>query len=71
MRTIDPYHSAAMMSLGGIKSFVLVWQALARREFSAWLSVKNKACYSSETQHGRRVKKVYLGLKCMTLSIYI
>ena len=54
---IDPYHSAAMLSLGGIKSFVFARQASARREFSA--RHKNKAFYSPETQHGRCVIKVY------------
>ena len=36
---IDPYHSAAMLSLGGIKTFVFARQASARREFSARLAV--------------------------------
>ena len=58
-KIIDPYHSAAMLSLGGIKSFVFTRQASARREFSARLAVqKNKAFYSPETQHGRRVINV-------------
>ena len=29
-KRIDPYHSAAMLSLGGIKSFVFARQASAR-----------------------------------------
>ena len=49
------YHSAAMLSLGGIKSFVFARQASARREFSAKLAV----FIAPETQHGRRVIKVY------------
>ena len=36
---IDPYHSAAMLSLVGIKSFVLTRQASPRREFSARLAM--------------------------------
>ena len=53
--TIDPYRSAAMLSLGGINSFVFLRQATARREFSARLAVQNKAFYSPETQNGRRM----------------
>ena len=39
---MDPYHSAAMLSLGGIKSFVFARQASARREFSARLAVQKQ-----------------------------
>ena len=56
---IDPYHSAAMLSLGGIKSFVFARQASAIREFSARFAVQKQSFYSRETQHGRRVTKVY------------
>ena len=45
----------------GNKKLCFARQASARREFSAvrGLSCKNKAFYSPETQHGRRVIKVY------------
>ena len=56
---LDPYHSAAMLSLEGIKSFGFARQASARRKFSARLIVQNKAFYSLETQHGRREIKLY------------
>ena len=49
------YYSAAMLSLGGTKSFVFARQASARREFSARLAV----FIAPVTQHGRRVIKVY------------
>ena len=39
---IDPYHSAVMLSLGGIKSFVFAQQASARREFNARLTVQKR-----------------------------
>ena len=55
----DPYHSAAMLCLGGIKSFSFARQASARREFNARLAVQNKAFYSPQTQHSRRVIRVY------------
>ena len=41
---IDPYHAAAMLSLGGIKGFVFARRASARREFSARLAVQ-KQCF--------------------------
>ena len=40
---IDPYHSAAMLSFGEIKSFVFARQASARREFSARLAVQKQS----------------------------
>ena len=40
---IDPYHSAAMLSLGEIKSFVYARQASARREFSARITVQKRS----------------------------
>ena len=40
---IDPYHSVAMLSLGGIKSFVFARQASARCEFSARLTVQKQS----------------------------
>ena len=40
---IDPYHSAAVLRLGGIKSFVFARQASARREFSARLTVQEQS----------------------------
>ena len=43
MRTIDPYHSAATLSLGGINSFVFARQDSARREFSARLAVQKQS----------------------------
>ena len=42
---IDPYHSAAMLSLGGIKTFVFAWQAWARGEFSARLAVQKQSSF--------------------------
>ena len=39
-RAIDPYRPAAMLILGGIKSFVFARQASPRREFSARLAVQ-------------------------------
>ena len=57
--TIDPYQSAAMLSLGRIKSFVFARQASARPEFSARFAVQKQAFYSPETQHGRHVIKDY------------
>ena len=56
---IGPYHSAAMLSLGGIKSFVFARQASARHEFSARLAVQKQSFYSPETQHGHPVIRVY------------
>ena len=43
MKAIDPYHSAAKLSLGGIKSFVFARQASARREFRARLAVQKQS----------------------------
>ena len=40
---IDPYHSAAMLNLGGINSFVFAQQASVRREFSARLAVQKQS----------------------------
>ena len=40
---IDPYHLAAMLSLGGIKSFVFARQALARCELSVWLAMQKQS----------------------------
>ena len=42
-RLIEPYQSVAMLSLGGIKSFVFAWQASTRREFSARLAVQKQS----------------------------
>ena len=42
-KIIDPYHSVAMLSLGGIRSFVFARQASARREFSARLAVQKQS----------------------------
>ena len=56
---IDPYHSAAMMSLGGIKSFVLHDKPWPDANSVRGLPCKNKAFYSPETQHGHRVIRVY------------
>ena len=55
---IDRCHSAALLSLGETKTFALARQASARREFRSRLTVQNKAFYSPETQHGRRVIRV-------------
>ena len=52
---IDLYHSAAILSLSRIKSFVFARQASPRRKFSARLAVQKQSFYSPETQHGRRV----------------
>ena len=46
LKTIDPYHLAAMLSLGGIESFVFARQASARREFSSRLAVKKWFLFS-------------------------
>ena len=51
-----------MLSLGGIKNFVSARQASARSELSMRLAVQNKAFYSAETQHARRVMKKYGGI---------
>ena len=68
---MDPYHSAAMLSLGGIKSFVFARQALARNEFSAMLAVqKKKDFYSPETQHLRRVIRVNTAAATLTQMIF-
>ena len=56
---IDLSHSAAMLSLRRIKSFVFARLASLWIRVWARLVVKNKAFYSPETQHGRRVRKVY------------
>ena len=42
---MDPYHSVAMLSLGGIKTFVFAWQASARGEFSARLAVQKQSFF--------------------------
>ena len=53
-----PYHSAAMLSLRRIKKLCSRMASLAQN--SVWgLPCKNKAFYSSETQHDRQVIKVY------------
>ena len=56
---IDLYHTAAMLSFGRINSFVL--HGKPRIEFATGrgLPCENKAFYSPETQHGRRVIRVY------------
>ena len=56
---IDPYHSAAMLSLGEIKCFVFARQASARCEFSSRLTVQKQSFFSPETQHGRRVIRIF------------
>ena len=56
---IDPYQSAAMLSLGEIKSFVLRGKPRSDANSVRGLPCKNKAFYSPETQHGRRVIRVY------------
>ena len=43
LAVIDPYHLAAMLSLGGIKSFVFARQDSARRQFSARLTVQEQS----------------------------
>ena len=58
--TIDPYHSAAMLSLGGIKSFVFARQASATREFSAWLTVQKQSfLFSRDSTWPPRDKGLY------------
>ena len=42
---LDLYHSEAMLSLGGIQSFVFARQASARREFSARLAVQKQSFF--------------------------
>ena len=56
---VDFCHSAAMLSLRRIKSFVFARLASPRREFSARLAVQKQSFYSPKNQHGRRVTKVY------------
>ena len=56
---IDPYHSAAMLSLRGIKSLVFAWKPQPDRNSVQGLPCKNKTFYSPETQHGHRVRSVY------------
>ena len=56
---IDPYHSAVMLSLEGIKSYVSHGKPRPDASSVRGLSYKNKAFYSPETQHGRRVINVY------------
>ena len=62
---VDPYLSVAMLSLGGIKSFVFAQQVSARCEINSvqGLPCENKTFYSPETQHGCRVIKVYCWLQ--------
>ena len=48
-----------MLSLRGIESFVFVQLASHRIRVWARLAVQKQSCYSPETQHGRRVRRVY------------
>ena len=41
--SIDPYHLAAMLSLGEIKSFFFARQASAKREFSGRLAAQKQS----------------------------
>ena len=56
---MDPFHSATMLSLGGIKCFVFARKPRPDANLVRGLLCKTKAFYSPETQHGRRVIKVY------------
>ena len=60
---IDLSHTAAMLSLRGIKSFV--FHRKPRIEFASGQSLpcQNKAFYSPKTQHGRRVIRIYCSHK--------
>ena len=51
----------------GNKSFVFAQQVSARCEFSARLAMRKQTFYSPETQHGRRVIKVYCWLQNVVL----
>ena len=56
---IDLYLSAAMLSLRRIKALFLHGKPHPDANSVGGLPCKNKAFYSPETQHGRRVIKVY------------
>ena len=55
---IDPYHLAAMLSLGGIK-ICFRTASLGQTQIQRRLAVQKQSFYSSETQHGCCVIKVY------------
>ena len=61
---IDPDHSAAMLSLVGIKALFSHGKPRPDANSVRGLPCKNKAFYSPETQHDCRVIRVY-GLKCI------
>ena len=54
------YHSAAKLSLRRIKALFLHGKPRPDANSVRGLPCKNKAFYSPETQHGRRVIKVLL-----------
>ena len=55
---IDPYHTAAMLILRGIKALFSHGKPRPYANSLLGLPCKNKAFHSPETQHGRRVIKV-------------
>ena len=66
---IDPYHSAAMLSLGGTKALFSHGKPRPDANSVRGLPCKNKAFYSPETQHGRRVIKVCGEVECQSFFI--